>query len=219
MKLFISSLILILIGYFTFGQSSNIKLEISSNMETVFLGDNISLSFRIIDPNLISVLNNQELKVSNGGFQGPFNQSSFNYTISVEPLDTGIIKLGPYKINYQNMELSSNVIYIKVVKRKNDNYLLFDTQSVVQLDSEAIIRIRSRNIDISNLKLRDSQFYTIINRSYSSNKSIINGESVTEYIKEFKVSYIKKGILELSKFDILNVTEIFDIDPIKIEIK
>lgn len=187
------------------GQASELKFEVSASSENVFLGDDIVLTYRIYDPDLAHLANSSDFKPYNIEFQKIVNPSAFTYSINMESQDTGLIKIGPFKINYQNQDLVSNELVIRVTNQKENIDLFFDVPTTVSVDSEGLLKIKSNKIDISNITLRNSKYFTITGSSYSTSTKFINNKTDIEYIRVFRVIYTKKGILELTKDDVLNV--------------
>ena len=124
MRKIFAILILIIHVPILFGQSTNIKVVLASNSDTVCLGGYVIITLKILDPNLIDLIKNDRINIIGEEYRRFFNEDAFNYYINIEPRDTGIIKLGPYKLTYQNQVLQSNEIFIHVINKNCINCLI-----------------------------------------------------------------------------------------------
>ena len=130
--------LLVIYGVSVFGQSSDIRLELTSDHDKVFLGERVVVTLRIWDSNIIQMMKNEKFRNigqeqidkmnQNESFKA-FSQdkmeiekmiyqsneiayrypSAFSYVTEIEPTDTGKIKIGPLKIEYHSLNSSINL--------------------------------------------------------------------------------------------------------------
>jgi len=240
--------LLVIYGVFVFGQSSDIRLELKSDHDKVFLGERVVLTLRIWDSNIIQMMKNEKFRNIGQEQIDKMNQNeSFNayrkdgaeiekmihktkemtyrypsalsYVTEIEPTDTGKIKIGPFKIEYQKKVLRSNEIIIQVLQKKEKNYLLFDVPSKFHCDSVGLIKIRSHEIDIKNLELKGSSFYKVIGQ-HNSKSTIQSGEkNEIEYTRSFSVKFTSKGLIKLSRDYLQNIPDSCYIEPVIVKIE
>lgn len=219
MKKLIILLLLLQVYIFVNSQDSGSRLEIYSGSEKVFLGDKLPITIKIYDPNLLDYFENDNYNLSKSYMSNHKDEHAFYFTFEIEPVYTGIVKLGPIEIEYQNEKLHSNEISIQVIEKKDKDYAIFDVPTSVKCYTEEDIKIKSNTFDLSGVDLTDTKYYKVVSRSYSSSVEINNNVTQYEYVSIFRVNFICAGELELNRENLLNLPESLIIEPITIKIE
>ena len=197
----------------TYGQHPVYQYQLTTESRKIIFGESVTLILKIIDPMIYTQIDHDRFKIQGEDYNFPKDPPAYACSLKITPKDTGVVKIGPYEIEYQGKRLTSNEISLVVVKNSKNDYLVFDLPTEVLYLGNAEIRIRSKGIDISNVELKESEFFHVKSRGYNTLTSTLNKNKTVTYIRTFKVDFTKKGLLKLSKDDLLNLPEQAEIEP------
>jgi hypothetical protein len=200
-------------------QNPFVRLEIEASSTHIFLGDHLTITVRIYDPSIPLLIKSEKLMDPLPGFQTMMNPFAFEYSFMVKPIDTGLVKIGPIELEYQNQQLKSNELSVFVSKKDSNKYFIFDAPQKVSCYDIRYIELRSNYTNLKDIDLPASTYYKIMGSSASSETSTKDGKSEIEYRKSFRVEFQKKGTLIFTKDNLVNFPKSLNLEPVKIIIE
>jgi len=201
-------LFLLFLTNIIFGQET--KLILISSADNVMVNEDIQLKLYIEGVDSI---------IKKGDFE--FNSTNqFVYNFTIKPTKDGPIMLGPYKINFNGTELTSNSIKINVSNKdlkSNTIYINIPKKSKIQ--DEIKIQLISKKTNLSMVTIKENQIFDFVSRSHSTSTSvkdgIIESESKITFIVKFKI----KGNYNISNEWFENIPETLNVSPERIIIE
>ncbi|MEI6898914.1 MAG: BatD family protein, partial [Bacteroidota bacterium] len=197
----------------TYGQHPVYQYQLSTDNRKIILGESVTLTLKIIDPMIYKQIDHEKFKILGEDYNLPQAPPAYACSLTITPNDTGALKIGPYEIEYQGKKLVSNEITLVVVKKNKNDYLVFDLPPKALYLGNAEIKIRSRGVDISNVELKESEFIHVKSRGNISSTNTHNGNKTVTYTRTFKVDFLSRGVLRLSKDDLFNLPDQVDFEP------
>jgi hypothetical protein len=187
---------LVCIALFVNGQEQKPFLELQVESKVQMQNEPFYIKLIIHDQGLKDSIAQNGLGLADYDFLDK-NSDEFSCSVKVVPKDTGNIKIGPYKINYQGKKLISNSIYINV-KAKESNTVYFKVTPGAEPGESGTIQIISEGDKSIDLKLKKSEYFAITGTSSSQSINIDHGKTKTRYSLTYSVVFLKEGTLTLS---------------------
>lgn len=225
MKKILITFAAVLFGLCSWGQNPTLVLE--SSQYSVAVGEQLTLSLKIVDPNLPEIVKNMNYSVQDDlSFLSLFKmqtdensdyQNAFVYTFNISPQKTGKCEIGPFKIKYQGKTLQSNVLTIDVTGVASA--ITITAPEKIEVNEPVTIELSGDSKSLSKISMIESEDYRVQSTSSSNSISITNGERVVTSTKKFVVKFLKSGTFAIDQsIFITNDGSEINIIPIYVEV-
>jgi hypothetical protein len=216
----ITIVMVFLLNPFLKSNECNYKLTLTNNNYDIHAGDIMTFTLYLSGEDIIN-LNKSIVFDLNGIYQGSnilaknhIDKSNFEQKIIIEAKESGLFKLGPYKLNIGNCVIESNILEIIIQKRKEqiipDKIISFGSSNItLKLGDTAKVKMKAnfRGLNLPKDENKNLHF----KRGYSSeNMSTYYGKSEINSEIELYIIPLRKGTF------ILNSDYFEDIDKITI---
>jgi hypothetical protein len=203
-------LCLILIIFSTsLAKAQQLKLSTTNKGTTYFVGDTIYFTLKILDEDNSTVFTSWESIFKN------LPVPEINEFIV--PSEPGEVKIGPFKLNYDNRKIKSNNLIIEIWEDKYKGEVIFiEAPDSVKTNERFNLNFICLYERLNKLNLTEKEFLKIGNQSSSQQIQYINGIMSQKSIINIEVAFTKKGVYLIDESWVSEKSNFLKLIPLKI---
>jgi hypothetical protein len=173
--------------------SQELVLVNSSGREHIMLGEKVSFTLYIDKVNIDSFYYSEEYKTINSDFFGR-SKAKFTSNFSVQSKKVGEMTVGPYFLNINGKDLSSNKFILQVSEEPTiENMIYVEAPEIANVNFETEIKIKSNYCSLSYLRLKKDSLFELESTGYSSSIGITDGVKHETSIATYNILFKDTG--------------------------